>query len=66
MFFLAAITTGLLTCEQAKDIIANIKPSVIERDDIIEIILDVTENCGELLLEYKESIKFIDIKPNLC
>ena len=66
MFFLAAITTGLLTCEQAKDIIANIKPSVIERDDIIEMILDATEDCGEMLLEYKESIKFIDIKPNLC
>ena len=66
MFFLAAITTGLLTCEQAKDIIADIKPSVIERDDIIEMILDVTEDCGEMFLEYKESIKFIDIKPNLC
>ena len=55
-----------MTCEQAKDIIANIKPSVIERDDIIEMILDATEDCGEMLLEYKESIKFIDIKPNLC
>ena len=66
MFFLAAITTGLLTCEQAKDIIANIKPSVIERDDIIEMVIDVTEDCGEILPEYKESIKFIDIKPNLC
>ena len=66
MFFLATIATGLLTCEQAKDIIADIKPSVIERDDIIEMILDVTEDCGEMLPEYKESIKFIDIKPNLC
>jgi len=66
VFFLATIATGLLTCEQAKDIIADIKPSVIERDDIIEMILDVTEDCGEMLPEYKESIKFIDIKPNLC
>ena len=66
MFFLAAITTGLLTCEQAKDIIANIKPSVIERDDIIEMVMDTTEECGELLPEYKESIKFIDTKPNSC
>ena len=66
MFFFATIATGLLTCEQAKDIIADIKPSVIERDDIIEMILDVTEDCGEMLPEYKESIKFIDIKPNLC
>ena len=66
MFFLAAITTGLLTCEQAKDIISKIKPSVIERDDIIEMVIDATEDCGEMLLEYKESIKFIDIKPNLC
>ena len=66
MFFFAAITTGLLTCEQAQSIISDIKPSVIERDDIIEMILDVTEDCGELLLESKESIKFIDIKPNLC
>ena len=66
MFFLAAITTGLLTCEQAKDIISKIKPSVIERDDIIEMVMDVTEECGELLTEYKESIKFIDTKPNSC
>ena len=66
MFFLATITTGLLTCEQVKDIIADIKPSVIERDDIIEMILGVTEDCGEMLPEHKESIKFIDIKPNLC
>ncbi len=66
MFFLAAITTGLLTCEQAKDIISEIKPSVIERDDIIEMVMDVTEECGELLTEYKESIKFIDTKPNSC
>ena len=66
MFFLAAITTGLLTCEQAKDIISKIKPSVIERDDIIEMVMDVTEECGELLPESKESIKFIDTKPNLC
>ena len=66
MFFLAAITTGLLTWEQAKDIISDIKPSVIERDDIIEMVIDATEDCGEMLLEYKESIKFIDIKSNLC
>ena len=66
MFFLAAITTGFLTCEQAKDIISKIKPSVIERDDIIEMVMDVTEECGELLPESKESIKFIDTKPNSC
>ena len=66
MLFLAAITTGLLTCEQAKDIISKIKPSVIERDDIIEMVIDVTEECGELLPEYKESIKFIDTKPDSC
>ena len=55
-----------MTCEQAKDIISKIKPSVIERDDIIEMVMDVTEECGELLPESKESIKFIDTKPNSC
>ena len=66
MFFLAAITTGLLTCEQAKDIISNIKQSLENRDEIIQIVIDATEDCGGLLPEYKESIKFIDTKPNLC
>ena len=66
MFFLAAITTGLLTCQQAQSIISNIKPSLENRDEIIQMVIDATEDCGEMLLEYKESIKFIDIKPNLC
>ena len=56
----------LLTCQQAQNIISKIKPSVIERDDIIEMVMDATEECGELLPEYKESIKFIDTKPNSC
>ena len=66
MFFLAAITTGLLTCQQAQSIISNIKPSLENRDEIIQMVIDATEDCGELLLESKESIKFIDTKPNLC
>tara|TARA_R100000808_G_C2144377_1_gene152154 strand:- start:2289 stop:2489 length:201 start_codon:yes stop_codon:yes gene_type:complete len=66
VFFLAAITTGLLTCQQAQSIISNIKPSLENRDEIIQMVIDATEDCGELLPEYKESIKFIDTKPNLC
>ena len=66
MFFLAAITTGLLTCEQAQSIISKMKPSFKNRDEIIQMVIDATEDCGELLLESKESIKFIDTKPNLC
>ena len=56
----------LLTCQQAQDIISNIKPSLENRDEIIQMIKDSSGECGELLPESKESIKFIDTKPNLC
>ena len=56
----------LLTCEQAQSIISNIKPSLENRDEIIQMVIAATEDCGELLPEYKESIKFIDIRPNIC
>ena len=56
----------LLTCEQAQSIISNIKPSLENRDEIIQMVRDSSEECGELLPESKESIKFIDTKPNLC
>ena len=68
MFLLAAITstafTGLLTCEQSEDLISKISLSIENRDEIIEIIESSSEECGEFLLDSKESIKFIDIKPN--
>ena len=56
----------LLTCQQAQSIISKMKPSLENRDEIIQMIIDSSEECGELLPEYKESIKFIDTKPNLC
>ena len=56
----------LLTCQQAQDIISNIKPSLENRDEIIQMIKDSSGECGELLPESKESIKFIDTKPNSC
>ena len=56
----------LLTCQQAQSIISKMKPSLENRDEIIQMVIDATEDCGEMLLEYKESIKFIDIKSNLC
>ena len=56
----------LLTCQQAQSIISKMKPSLENRDEIIQMIRDSSEECGEMLPEYKESIKFIDIKPNLC
>jgi hypothetical protein len=42
------------------------KPSLENRDEIIQMVIDATEDCGELLPESKESIKFIDTKPNSC
>ena len=56
----------LLTCQQAQNIISKIKPSLENRDEIIQMVIDATEDCGELLPESKESIKFIDTKPNSC
>ena len=56
----------LLTCQQAQNIISKMKPSLENRDEIIQMVIDATEDCGELLPESKESIKFIDIKPNSC
>ena len=56
----------LLTCQQAQNIISKIKPSLENRDEIIQMVIDATEDCGELLPESKESIKFIDIRPNIC
>ena len=56
----------LLTCQQAQNIISKMKPSLENRDEIIQMIKDSSGECGELLPESKESIKFIDIKPNLC
>ena len=56
----------LLTCQQAQNIISKMKPSLENRDEIIQIIKDSSGECGELLPESKESIKFIDTKPNLC
>ena len=54
----------LLTCQQAQNIISKIKPSLENRDEIIQMVIDATEDCGELLPDSKESIKFIDTKPN--
>lgn len=56
----------LLTCQQAQNIISKMKPSLENRDEIIQIIKDSSGECGELLPESKESIKFIDTKPNSC
>ena len=56
----------LLTCQQAQNIISKIKPSLENRDEIIQMVIDATEDCGELLPESKESIKFIATKPNSC
>ena len=56
----------LLTCQQAQNIISKIKPSLENREEIIQIIKDSSGECGELLPESKESIKFIDTKPNSC
>ena len=56
----------LLTCQQAQNIISKMKPSLENREEIIQMIKDSSEKCGELLAEYKESIKFIDTKPNSC
>ena len=56
----------LLTCQQAQNIISKMKPSLENRDEIIQIIKDSSGECGELLPESKESIKFIDIRPNIC
>lgn len=56
----------LLTCQQAQDIISKMKPSLENRDEIIQMIKDSSGECGELLPESKESIKFIDTKPNSC
>ena len=56
----------LLTCQQAQNIISKMKPSLENRDEIIQMIKDSSGECGELLPESKESIKFIDIVPNLC
>ena len=56
----------LLTCQQAQSIISKMKPSLENREEIIQMIKDSSGECGELLPESKESIKFIDTKPNLC
>ena len=56
----------LLTCQQAQSIISKMKPCLENRDEIIQMIIDSSEDCGELLPESKESIKFIDTKPNSC
>ena len=56
----------LLTCQQAQNIISKMKPSLENRDEIIQIIKDSSGECGELLPESKESIKFIDTKSNSC
>ena len=56
----------LLTCQQAQDIISKMKPSLENRAEIIQMIKDSSGECGELLRESKESIKFIDTKPNSC
>ena len=56
----------LLTCPQAQNIISKMKPSLENRDEIIQMIKDSSGECGELLPESKESIKFIDTKPNSC
>ena len=56
----------LLTCQQAQNIISKMKPSLENRDEIIQMIKDNSGECGELLPESKESIKFIDTKPNSC
>ena len=56
----------LLTCQQAQNIISKMKPSLENRDEIIQMVIDATEDCGELLPESKESINFIDTKPNSC
>ena len=56
----------LLTCQQAQNIISKMKPSLENRDEIIQMIKDSSGECGELLTESKESIKFIDTKPNSC
>ena len=56
----------LLTCQQAQSIISKMKPSLENRDEIIQMIKDSSEKCGELLPESKESIKFIDTKSNSC
>ena len=56
----------LLTCQQAQNIISKMKPSLENRDEIIQMIKDSSGECGELLPESKESIKFIDTKPNSC
>ena len=56
----------LLTCQQAQNIISKMKPSLENRDEIIQMIIDSSVECGELLPESKESIQCIDIKPNLC
>ena len=56
----------LLTCQQAQNIISKMKPSLENRDEIIQMVKDSSGECGELLPESKESIKFIDTKPNSC
>ena len=56
----------LLTCQKAQNIISKMKPSLENRDEIIQMIKDSSGECGELLPESKESIKFIDTKPNSC
>ena len=56
----------LLTCQQAQSIISKMKPSLENRDEIIQMIKDSSGEWGELLPESKESIKFIDTKPNSC
>ena len=56
----------LLTCQQAQNIISKMKPSLENRDEIIQMIKDSSGECGELLPESKESIKFIDTTPNSC
>ena len=56
----------LLTCQQAQNIISKMKPSLENSDEIIQMIKDSSGECGELLPESKESIKFIDTKPNSC
>ena len=63
MSYLIAV---LLTCEQAQSIISKMKPSLDSRDEIIQMVKDSSVECEELLGEYKESIKFIDIKHNSC
>ena len=56
----------LLTCQQAQNIISKMNPSLENREEIIQMIKDSSEKCSELLPESKESIKFIDTKPNSC